>query len=170
MNTVVIVALVVLLAFISTLVGKQTHMKPSAQYHYRRKDFIMTKAENDFFDVINRAVGNNYYVFPQVHLSEFLDHRVKNGQNWQHALHYINQKSVDYVVCDKQYRRPLLAIELDDWSHNSELRRERDANVERILQEAGIPLLRFKDVGTLQAGEVASRLQSALSAGSTSSH
>ena len=43
MITVAIVALVTLLAI--ALVGKQTHIKPSIQYHYRRKDFIMTKAE-----------------------------------------------------------------------------------------------------------------------------
>jgi len=97
-----------------------------------------------------------------VHLSEFLDHKVK-GQNWQHALHYINQKSVDYIICDKQYRRPLVAIELDDWSHNSGIRQERDANVDRILQEASVLLLRFKDAQNLPAGEVVSRIQSALS-------
>jgi very-short-patch-repair endonuclease len=121
----------------------------------------MTKAENEFFDVVINAAGSNCYVFPQVHLSEILDHKVK-GQNWQHALHYINQKSVDYVICDKTYRRPLLAIELDDRSHDSESRQQRDANVERILQEAEIPLLRFRDIQGSTSNDIAARIQSAL--------
>lgn len=169
MITALIVTAVIVLAAISSLISKSSYSKLSTKYRYRRKDFIMTKAENDFFDVIMQAVGDNYHVFPQVHLSEFLDHKVK-GQNWQHALHYINQKSVDYVICDKQYRRPLLAIELDDWSHNSTIRQERDANVERIFQESGMPLLRFKDFTNLSVAEVAPRIQGALSAGSTSIH
>lgn len=162
MVTDIIIVVVVVLAIVGLLITKTSHRsKPSLEYHYKRKGFIMTKAENDFFDVINEAVGNSYYVFPQVHLSEFLDYKVK-GQNWDHALHYINQKSVDYLVCDKQYRQPLLAIELDDWSHESEARQQRDANVERMLREAELPLLRFKDVKNMMTTEVAARIQGML--------
>src|ERR1700758_2286938 len=39
---------VAVLAFASFIVGKESRAKPSTRYHYRRKDFIMTKAENDF--------------------------------------------------------------------------------------------------------------------------
>lgn len=133
----------------------------NVKYRYRRKDFFMTKAENDFFDIICRAVGDSYYVFPQVRLSSLLDHKVKY-QNWEYALRYINQKSVDYVVCDKRYRRPLLIIELDDWSHNSNARRQRDANVEFILADAGVPLLRLNDARNLSTDEVTSRVWSTL--------
>ena len=57
----------------------------------------------------------------------------------------MDRKSVDFVFCDKDYCRPLLAIELDDYSHNREDRKIRDAEVERILQQAQLPLLRFTD-------------------------
>jgi hypothetical protein len=114
MKTVLLIIGILVLAVISAALNRKNRStKPSAQYHYKRKDFIMTKAENEFFNTIVNAVGSSYYVFPQVHLSTILNHKVK-GQNWQHALHYINQKSVDYVICDKASRRPLLAIELDD--------------------------------------------------------
>lgn len=39
---------------------------------------------------------------------------------------------------------PLLAIELDDASHEREDRAERDRNVDRILRDAGLPILHIK--------------------------
>ena len=152
--------LVAIIAYINSGLHKtyKLTVKPTVKYHYKRKAFLMTKAENDFFDVIYRAIGDDYYVFPQIHLSEILDHKVKY-QNWEHALHYINQKSVDFVICDKQYRRPILAIELDDWSHDADDRKQRDANVEHMLREAGMPLLRFKDVRSSPSEEIIATLQ-----------
>lgn len=146
--------------------GKESSGKPASQpavrFHYRRKTYMMTRAENEFFDLLVQTLEPNYFVFPQMHLSSILDHTVK-AQNWEHALRYINQKSVDYVICDRVLRKPLVAIELDDWSHNSDSRKQRDANVENIFNEAGIPLLRFKDVHTMSRGDIEARLKEALS-------
>jgi very-short-patch-repair endonuclease len=111
-------------------------------YHYERRDLIMTRAENEFFKMLDEAVGQDYYVFPQVHLSSLFEHRVQ-GQDWWKAFHHINRKSVDFVICDRQTVRPLAAIELDDWSHKLDKRKTRDAEVERIFQGANFPLLRF---------------------------
>lgn len=130
-------------------------------YHYRRKDFIMTRAENRFFDTLNDALNNDYFVFPQVNLSSILDEKIER-QTWRSARNAINRKSVDFVICDKGYRRPLLAIELDDWSHDNEDRKLRDAGVERMLGEAGLPLLRFRNVANLSEADVARMVQDAL--------
>lgn len=112
------------------------------EYHYKRKDLIMTQAETRFFQILTEAIGDGYYVFPQVHLSSILEHRI-HGQNWWAAFHHINRKSVDFVICDKKTVRPLAAIELDDWSHNLDHRKDRDREVERIFEGAQLPLIRF---------------------------
>lgn len=104
----------------------------------------MTQSERKFFEVLLVSVENQYHVFPQVHLDVILNNKVRNGQNWFGAFRHINEKSVDFVICDKAYIKPLLAIELDDRTHEREDRKERDGEVERILSEAGMPLLRFK--------------------------
>jgi hypothetical protein len=132
-------------------------IKPTVNYHYRRKDFVMTKAENDFFNSLTDILGDEYYVFPQVHLSTILDHKIK-GQNWKAAFSYINQKSVDYVVCNRQYRRPILGIELDDWSHDGDVRKQRDINVDYMFKESGIPLLRLRDVRGMTATDIKAKL------------
>lgn len=120
--------------------------KIDMSYHYERRELIMTRAENDFFKMLDEAVGSNYYVFPQVHLSSLFEHKV-HGQDWWKAFHHINRKSVDFVICDKRTVRPLVAIELDDWSHKLNKRKLRDAEVERIFKGASFPLLRFGHKG-----------------------
>ena len=45
------------------------------------------------------------------------------------------------MLCDKENIRPFLAIELDDSSHQREDRIERDELVNKILHDAGLPIL-----------------------------
>jgi very-short-patch-repair endonuclease len=126
-------------------------------YKYQAKQYFMTKSENDFFHMLNNVAGDRYFIFPQVHLSAILDEKVKNGQNWKAAFKHINGKSVDYVLCDKICLKPTYAVELDDYTHNYSNRQERDAEVERMFQSAGIPLVRFNDYKTLSEEDIAKR-------------
>lgn len=111
-------------------------------YSYRRKEYFMTRAENECYKALVQAVGNDYFVFAQVHLPTIIDEKLP-GQDWRAARAHINRKSVDFVLCDREYISPKLAIELDDWSHAREDRKARDAEVERLLGQAGVPLLRI---------------------------
>lgn len=111
-------------------------------YHYEPKQFFLTKPEHDCFNALITAVGNEYYIFPQVKLDKFLDEHTK-GQGWTAALRHINQKSVDFLLCDKIWLNPKLAIELDDSTHDRSDRIDRDHEIERILRDANFPLLRI---------------------------
>ncbi len=122
-------------------------------YNYKKKDFLMSRAEHEFFDILIEVVGNQYYVFPQIHLSTILDNKVV-GQNWRGAFRHIDEKSVDFVICDKAYIKPILAIELDDKTHEREDRKGRDGEVERILKESGLSLLRFGNNGSFNKEEI----------------
>jgi hypothetical protein len=124
---------------------KPSRAQPS--YQYRKKSFFMTKAEHAFYTQLDSLYGERYFIFPQVHLSEFLDHTV-TGQDWRAALGAIQRKSVDYVICDKAYVRPLVAIELDDHTHERADRVKRDNLVESICAQAGMPLVRFTSTST----------------------
>lgn len=129
--------------------------KPPKEYHYMHKDFLVTRAEAEFFRVLLRAVPTGYAIYPQVHLSAIVEHKVK-GQNWKAAFSHINGKSVDFVICDKVNFRPLVAIELDDRTHEQRSRQVRDREVERVLKEAKLPLVRFS--GQQSAESVLQRL------------
>ena len=114
------------------------------EYQYKRKNFFLTKSEHEFYDNLMKAVGDKYYIFAQVYLPTLVDHKIK-GQNWRGSFAHINRKSVDFVLCDRTYLSPKLAIELDDISHQRQDRQNRDREVERILKQAGVPLLRIEN-------------------------
>jgi very-short-patch-repair endonuclease len=135
-------------------------------YKYKRKDFFLTRAEHECYVALVTAVGENYYVFAQVHLSSILDHKVA-GQNSGAAFAHINQKSVDFLLCDKDYISPRLAIELDDRSHERASRQERDREVERILQEAGLPLLRLENPGSFDPNDLLQKITTLLTVPTT---
>ncbi len=142
-NLIFIVAAIILFVVIFFLTAFFGGSQKKPEYQYRKKDCIMTESEGECFKALFGVVGDKYYIFPQVHLPAFLDHKIKNGQYWQGAFRHIDEKSVDFVLCDKQNLSPKLAIELDDWSHERYDRQERDREVERILKDAGMPLLRI---------------------------
>lgn len=130
-------------------------------YSYKLKESFMTPAEREFFGVLRSAVGEKYQIFAQVHLPTILSHKV-DGQNWRGAFRHIDEKSVDFVLCDSINLRPLLAIELDDKSHNEESRQLRDEEVERIFKEANLPLLRFENHGQYDQAGIARRIEEVL--------
>ena len=148
MDIYLIIGLAVLvLLLLSKLSSHRSHKRKvfkNNSYSYTAKQSLMTRAEDEFFLKLERAVDERYYVFPQVHLSSLLDHHV-DGQDWGYAFRHINGKSVDYVLCSRETLQPTYAIELDDYSHEKSDRRKRDKEVERIFEEANLPLVRFKN-------------------------
>ncbi len=133
--------------------GADANVEEKVKYYYTRKNFFMTKAEHGCYDALVEAVGSDYRIFAQVHLPTLVDHTIR-GQDWRAALAHINRKSVDFVLCDKAYLSPKLAIELDDKSHERADRQERDREVECILREAGLPLLRVPNHSNLDPNKL----------------
>lgn len=148
MEIYLVIGLVILVLFLLSVVSSGRNHKRKVfknnAYSYTAKQSLMTRTEDEFFLKLERAVSERYYVFPQVHLSSLLNHRVK-GQDWSYAFRHINGKSVDYVLCSRETLLPTYAIELDDYTHEQSDRRKRDEEVERIFNEADLPLVRFKN-------------------------
>lgn len=141
---IILIAVCIVVSFIERLINlrlESTEIKKS-KYKYYAKPYIMTKRENDFFKILNEIFGARWFVIPQVHLSALLNHKVK-GQNWNAAFRHINGKSVDFVLVGKESYKIICAIELDDSTHLSSDRIARDEEVERIFQNAKIPLARI---------------------------
>lgn len=160
----VVIALVVIVSILKMKFegGDEKQRK----YQYKRRNFFMTRAEHECYDALVSAVGNEYLVFAQVHLPTLVDNKVV-GQNWRGAFRHISEKSVDFVLCDKSYISPKLAIELDDKSHERPERQDRDREVERILQDAGVPLLRLENHGRFNSNELSQKIKDTIAGKST---
>jgi very-short-patch-repair endonuclease len=157
----VVFALVIVVGFLK-LKFEGGEDEEKAKYDYKKRAFFMTRAEHECYDALVQAVGSEYLIFAQVHLPTLVDNKVV-GQDWRSAFRHISQKSVDFVLCDKAYISPKLAIELDDRTHERPERQERDREVERILKGAGMPLLRLENKGRFDPVDLSQKIKDALS-------
>jgi len=138
------------------------------EFHYKHKDYLMTRTEHDFFKELRTILGQGYYIFPQIHLGTIIKPSVKwtyRWRLWRVAFFYSDRYSVDFVICDTQGIKPLLVIELDDISHQREKRRSRDRVVEKMLRESNLPIVRFtsSEAGNIEL--VDSRIRLSLQTG-----
>jgi very-short-patch-repair endonuclease len=109
----------------------------------RKKEKLMTKAEHEFFKVLQQVVQEKYYIVPQVQLSNLV--QVEKQRSREYAFrNKIDRKSVDFVLFNKEYFTPYLVIELDDSSHSREDRKMRDGFVDSVLNKAGIRIMHLE--------------------------
>lgn len=163
--TIVILGAIFVFAALSSKssTGSSSTSKPAprprlSDYRYTRKRHMMTAAEADLFRRLERIAGAKYYIFPQVHLSSLLEHTTTR-QNWKAALSKIQRKSVDYVLVEKSSLESRYAIELDDSSHDNHVRAQRDSLVAEIFADAGIPLVRLRNIGAMTDDDVSEAIR-----------
>jgi very-short-patch-repair endonuclease len=158
MTKVIIVLVILVLLVVAARVFEEFSRSRKPRFVYRRKDCVMTDAEQECYHALVSEMGPDYYFFPQIHLDAIVQPTVTRKDRF-YAFRHINQKSVDFVACDKKQLRPLFAIELDDKTHNQSRRIERDQEVERILRGAGIPIIRIENRGRFEPKELAAAVQ-----------
>jgi hypothetical protein len=78
------------------------------------------------------------------------------------AWQRINRKHADFVLCDPQTVRPVLAIELDDRSHQRPDRVQRDGFVDQIFAAVKLPLVHVPARHSYNTQELAALLAEAL--------
>ena len=130
-------AVLVLLArlLISRLASQDTELP------YQKVDSVLTAAERSFHGVLYHAVEGRLIILAKVRLADLFELPAGTLNRFTYR-NKIDRKHVDFVLCGPDDLTPLLAIELDDASHERRDRRERDAFVDRVFDAAGLPLLR----------------------------
>lgn len=106
----------------------------------RRKENLMTPAEQAFFAVLEPIVRSSCMVSSKVRLADLFDVRQERGQ--QAAFNKICSKHIDFVLTDPGSSRILCGIELDDSSHSRPDRIERDTFVNELFAASQLPLMR----------------------------
>ena len=138
----IIISFVIIIKAIVSNSGTQQN-SVSYQYIYTRKYRIMT--EREFYKKLKVICGDSILIFPQIHLSNLFFHNIK-GQNFRAAFKFINKLSVDFVLVDSRNFKTLMAIELDDSTHDEQERIRRDFIVDDIFKKANFPLLRVNSI------------------------
>lgn len=104
------------------------------RFLYESKQTLITKSEQSYFEAIKISLPEGYFIFPQINLAAFI--RKTDHSKYQNELF----RNVDFLITDHQFT-PKIVVEINDRSHLSEDRRERDEKVKNILEEAGVPFM-----------------------------
>lgn len=111
------------------------YIKNEKEIRYHEKDFL-TYNEKNFMKILNELSNHNLFVFPQINLATVI--KKESDFRYQNELY----RNIDFGIFDNEYRLQLL-IELNDPSHKSKKRYERDLKVRNVVSQAGIKLVTF---------------------------
>lgn len=106
------------------------------QFRYELKSSLLTDCEKQYFFVIKGCLPEGYSLVPQVNLATII--RKLGDFKYQNELY----RNVDGCIFNAEYR-PIAVIEINDNSHNDYKRKQRDAKVKEICEEAGIQIVTF---------------------------
>ena len=118
---------------------------------------LLTNAEASFFGVLKLVVGEEHYVFSKVRMADVLQPVGQTPGARQSALNQICSKHLDFVVCRSGSWEIVAGVELDDASHREAARMERDAFVDEVFQQVGIPLMRVPAQSAYSVEEISAR-------------
>ncbi|MBN1874237.1 MAG: DUF2726 domain-containing protein [Anaerolineae bacterium] len=125
------------LSFIRKLFGPG--LQKSETLPYRLRDRFLSPAEISFYHVLNSIVLGQAVICPKVRMIDVL--YISNRRDNFSYVGKISQKHIDFLICDSGSMKPILAIELDDSSHQRPDRAKRDAFVDRAFDTARLPLI-----------------------------
>lgn len=134
-----LIGAIVLLALVGFLLVAKP---PRPASPYRRKP-LLSAWERKALPLLIRQLPPGFHLCAQVRLADMLVITVRDPRARQVALNRVASKSVDFVVVDAASGEAVLVIELDDRSHARPDRQARDAFVNNVLHDAGIPIVRF---------------------------
>jgi very-short-patch-repair endonuclease len=159
MTTIIIFSIVIILfvVFVLPILKKSVGENKKEYLPYVKKDFLMTKAEHEFFKVLQEVVKDKYYIIPQVQLSDIVQVEKYEKQK-QTYRNKIDRKSVDFVLFNKEYFTPHLVIELDDSTHLREDRQARDNFLDSLLNKIGLKIVHIKTAYNYDLKEISDKI------------
>ena len=127
--------------FIILLVAFLIRRKPDGaeQWPFQKRQVISESEQTVYWRLLK--VAPEFIVLAQVALSSLVS--VKRGaQRRKSHFNKFAQKSADFVLCRKD-GSVFAVIEIDDKTHSLVKRAEADRTKDKILEAAGIPILRW---------------------------
>ena len=125
----------------SVATGRLLPVAPPSLSPFVKRNHFFSAAERSLYEILCRLTPE-HTVFAKVRLADLVRVQVSGREFWQ-RFDSIKGKHVDFVVCDDSLA-PVVAIELDDASHDEADRLARDQFVESVLESAALPIVHVK--------------------------
>jgi hypothetical protein len=139
----VIVIAVLVVAVVVLLALRTQPQRTAGALPYERRRYLLSAAERSLFGVLEQATQGEYHIFAKVRVADLLSVQ-KGAAERQGHMNRITAKHVDFLLCDRAAVAPVLAIELDDSSHDAADRQKRDVFLDDAFAAAGLPLLHVR--------------------------
>ncbi len=123
---------------------QQSQIIEKQELPYILKNKILTNREIEFYKALKNITDKyNLIIFSKMRIADIVDVKpyTKNHRGW---FQRISQKHIDFILCNQELK-PKILIELDDSTHDTSERIERDNFVNSIFSNSGIRLLRFRN-------------------------
>jgi len=134
---------IVLIVVVAILLRRKK--EPKSVRLFRQQDSLFTPAERSFLGVLDQASAGRYRVFGKVRIADVvLPVKGLDKSTWTKVFNRIKAKHFDFVLCDPQTLAIKAVIELNDKSHTSRRRIDRDELVRRACTDAGLALRMVK--------------------------
>lgn len=141
---------IIALILSAILKNKEANEKEAAKANvnysqaYQAK-YLLTRNEwHEYKKLKQFAEAKDLQVCPKVRLLDIIEPRRGEG-NYRSLLMRVQSKHVDFLITD-QHLRIKAVIELDDNSHNTKDRQERDEFVDTILNSVGYKVIHAKAI------------------------
>ena len=126
-------------------VNPQMKQESEIKLPYRLRDDFLSSTELSFYKVLMLVLENeSVTVFTKVSLGDLFFVNIRDYKERMRYWNKINRKHVDFLICDRDTLKPIVAIELDDSTHARENRQLRDEFVNQIFTAAKLPLIHIK--------------------------
>ena len=119
------------------LISPHADTRIALQWKYKPKP-LLTPTEATLQLVLESLSNGRCHILCKPRLADFSQH-----VSGEFAFQKISQKHVDFLVCRPGDWMPMLAIELDDYSHDRAEVKKRDMFVNAVFAQVGIPLIRI---------------------------
>ena len=120
----------------------QMDIHAGEQAQFGRKASVVTQPEGRLYRSLLLAAASDYTVMAKVRLWDFIWLVNEPPERKQH-LSRLSCRHVDFLICEPLTLKPLLAIELDDYSHKKPEAIEADRYKDELFVAAGLPILRL---------------------------
>ena len=159
-TVIMLIAIIALITFIASIIIKRHNLEndpkdKAINIAYAKKQVLTDPEQTLYFRLIETL--DDCIVITQVQMSSFLS-VTNTGKGRQSALNRILQKSVDFLVCNKDFS-VIAAIELQDNSHRRQNRQRNDEFKRDVLSAVKIPFIEFNVKQLPTAEEIRSAIQ-----------
>lgn len=149
MDWILVIALLIVIAILlmkqnQTGAEGSRDTKKDYSQSYQRK-YLLTKNEyREYMKLQQYAAEKGLLICPKVRLLDIIEPR-KGEKDYKSLFYKVQAKHVDFVICDQDLHIKGI-LELDDSSHDTAERKERDEFVDQILSSVGYKVIHVRSI------------------------